>query len=130
MVTWSTIAASRNWQRTPHLTVDGMFCNPGGRSAAEGLTADDMRRHAGRTRHEPVEFVQMMQTRGGRPPVPFASRSDSRAMRTTPPGSWRSSRNLRDQTRHTLGEVSSTSRELSRHPRRLLTNADGNSVHH
>lgn len=85
----------------------GCFCNPGAGEAAEGLTADDMRAamQAGPDMNL-SKFVQMMQTRGGkaagaiRVSFGIASNAADAAQFLA------FIEELRDQTRHTLGEVS------------------------
>jgi len=85
----------------------GCFCNPGAGEAAEGLTAEDMQAamQAGPDMNL-SKFVQMMQTRGGkaagaiRVSFGLASNASDAALFLA------FVEELRDQTRHTLGEVS------------------------
>ncbi len=85
----------------------GCFCNPGAGEAAEGLTAEDMQAAMqGGPDMNLSKFVQMMQTRGGkaagaiRVSFGLASNAADAAQFLA------FIEELRDQTRHTLGEVS------------------------
>ena len=84
----------------------GCFCNPGAGEAAEGLTADDMRTAVESGDDMTLtRFVQLMQQRGGksagaiRVSLGLVSNVDDIARFLTFAGE------LRDQTRHTLGDV-------------------------